>query len=68
VVQFSFLGENIQLEKELFVQGKKKSAASWINSLQVYFSLGSYCMIFLQRVCGSTSILAIIKSNQIANL
>ncbi|CAD6260944.1 unnamed protein product [Miscanthus lutarioriparius] len=28
-------GENIQLEKELFVQGKKKSAASRINSLQL---------------------------------
>ncbi|XP_062185079.1 uncharacterized protein LOC133888749 [Phragmites australis] len=28
-------GENIQLEKELFVQGKKKSAASRINSLKL---------------------------------
>ncbi|OEL24448.1 putative WD repeat-containing protein C3H5.08c [Dichanthelium oligosanthes] len=28
-------GENIQLEKELFVQGKKKSAASGINSLKL---------------------------------
>jgi len=68
VVQFYFLGENTQLEKELFVQGKKKSAASRINSLEVYFSLGSYYMIFLQRVGESTSILAIIKSDQTANL
>ncbi|KAL5649781.1 hypothetical protein ACJX0J_040590, partial [Zea mays] len=28
-------GENIQLEKELFVQGKKKSAASRINNLKL---------------------------------
>lgn len=32
-----FLGENIKLEKELFVKGKKKSAGSRINSLKVCF-------------------------------
>jgi len=38
-------GENIQLERELFVQGKKKSAFSRINSLKLCTSDSSRVII-----------------------